>query len=127
MEIAVLMKDKEHLHKSIRDLQVRLRSGDIDAQMEMDKDEAKLRDIDSRLAAEFQRGEASGRVSGITLGKKQAQTDFEKVSAEYESRIAKFESELKAERERFTADESKFRQDLQRMRSEMESESHATC
>ena len=120
------MKDKEHLEKSIRDLKVRLQSGDQDAKMEVDTQEAKLREVDQRLAKEFLRGQESGRIAGIDLGKKQAQTAFQQVSTEYESRLAKYESELKLARQQEATDESKLRSDLQRMRVEMEAEKSRT-
>ena len=99
VEIAKLMKDKEYLEKHIASLKAKVRAGDSQAQMDVDTQEERLRGVDSRLAKEFQRGQETGRVEGITLGRQQAATEFQQVSSGYESRIAKFEADLKLKQE----------------------------
>ena len=110
------MKDKEYLEKHIKDLQQRLAAGDTGAQMEIDAQSERLRDVDGRLKEEFSRGEETGRLRGITLGKKQAQTEYQQTSADYEGRLAKYEARLKESQRQLSAGDPVVQGQLQELK-----------
>lgn len=119
VEVAKLMKDKEYLEKEIVRLNSEVLSGDHEAQQEVIDKSSRLREVDRRLAEQFARGEQSGRLKGIVLGKQEAQAGFAQKSSDYERRLAEYEAKLSQSQDKLAAGDPSLQAELGQMRKEL--------
>ena len=120
LQVLALQKDKQLLQARINDLTTAAQKGDQQAKMDLQQQQAKMADIDRRLAAEFTRGVETGRLKGITLGKSQADAALRQQIFEYEGKIVKFQSQLQQKDAAVSVGEASLRDEVKTVRAQYE-------